>query len=84
VPSCDFNNASVTDSSDNICAFAALPDSAVLRLTQFIGTIAPVSRSTWLRLVKTGYAPAPVQLSHRVVAWRVGDLRTWLANGGIK
>ena len=38
-----------------------------------------VSRSTWRRWVKAGSAPKPVNLSDGVVAWRVGDLRCWLA-----
>ena len=41
--------------------------------------VIPVSRSTWRRWVKAGIAPQPVKLSVGVVAWRVGDLREWLA-----
>ena len=40
----------------------------------------PISRSTWRRWVKAGIAPQPVKLSAGVVAWRVGDLREWLAS----
>ena len=42
--------------------------------------VIPVSRSTWRRWVKAGIAPQPVKLSVGVVAWRVGDLRCWLAS----
>jgi prophage regulatory protein len=41
--------------------------------------LVPISRSTWWRLVKAGKAPQPIKLSSGITAWRVGDLRTWLA-----
>jgi len=44
--------------------------------------LVPVSRSTWWRMVKAGNAPKPIKVSQSVTAWRVGDLRTWLAGGG--
>lgn len=59
--------------------FDSLPDSALVRMPQIIGHLVPVSRSTWWRLVGSGRAPAPVKLSQGVTAWRVGDLRAWLA-----
>ena len=58
--------------------FDEMPDTALVRLPQ----IAPVSRSTWWRMVKAGDAPSPVKLSRRITAWRVRDLREWLAMGG--
>ena len=42
--------------------------------------IVPVSRSTWRRMVKSGDAPAPIRISKGISAWRVGDLRGWLAS----
>jgi prophage regulatory protein len=62
--------------------FDEMPDTALVRLPQIIGKIAPVSRSTWWRMVKAGDAPSPVKLSRRIIAWRVRDLREWLAMGG--
>ena len=73
--------------------FENLPDSALIREKLIIGTainsqdreqteslrIVPVSRSTWHRMVKAGRAPAPVKLHTGISAWRVGDLREWLA-----
>jgi prophage regulatory protein len=41
----------------------------------------PWSSSTLQRRVKDGSFPAPVKLG-RVVAWRVGDVRAWLAKQG--
>ena len=73
--------------------FETLPDSALIREKLIIGAvhkshdkmpaetprIVPVSRSTWRRMVKAGQAPAPVKLHRGISAWRVGDLRCWLA-----
>ena len=73
--------------------FETLPDSALFREKLIIGAvhksheempvetprIVPVSRSTWRRMVKTGQAPAPIKLHTGISAWRVGDLREWLA-----
>ena len=73
--------------------FETLPDSALIREKLIIGAvhksheempvetprIVPVSRSTWRRMVKTGQAPAPIKLHTVIRAWRVGDLREWLA-----
>ncbi len=74
--------------------FENLPDSALIREKLIIGTatnsqdreqteslrIVPVSRSTWRRMVKAGKAPAPIRLHTGITAWRVGDLRGWLAS----
>lgn len=74
--------------------FETLPDSALIREKLIIGAvhkshdkmlvetprIVPVSRSTWRRMVKTGQAPAPIKLHTGISAWRVGDLRCWLAS----
>ena len=73
--------------------FETLPDSALIREKLIIGPlhksggkmtvepprIVPVSRSTWRRMVKAGQAPAPIKLHTGISAWRVGDLREWLA-----
>jgi prophage regulatory protein len=59
--------------------FDRLPDSALVRLPQIVGPLIPVSRATWWRYVKVGKAPPPVKVSDGVTAWRVGELRAWLA-----
>lgn len=41
-------------------------------------TVLPVSRSTWLAMVKEGRAPQPVRLGARAVAWRGSDLLAFL------
>ena len=73
--------------------FETLPDTALIREKLIIGSVeksrgevlaerpplVPVSRSTWRRMVKTGQAPAPIKVHTGITAWRVGDLREWLA-----
>lgn len=42
-----------------------------------IGTvlqILPVSQSAWYRMIAEGYAPKPIRLGRRSVAWRLGDI----------
>lgn len=41
--------------------------------------IVPFSGPTLWRRVKTGDFPKPVKLSARVTAWRVEDVRAWMA-----
>ena len=64
-----------------------LPETGFLRLSQIIGNPAkgippliPVKKSTWWAGVKTGRFPQPVKLGQRVTAWRVEDLRTFIAS----
>ena len=59
--------------------FDQLPDAALVRITRIVGPLVPISRSTWWRYVKSGKAPLPVKLGVGVTAWRVGELRSWLA-----
>lgn len=56
--------------------------SGYLRLSQIIGNqeknipaIIPVSRSTWLRGVESGFYPAPIKLAKNTVAWKNEDIR---------
>ena len=66
--------------------FDDLADSALLREAQLVhspkrplGTpILPFSAATLWRMTKAGKFPAPVRLSERVTAWKVGDVRAWL------
>ena len=64
-----------------------LPETGFLRLSQIIGNSAkgippliPVKKSTWWAGVKSGRYPQPVKLGPRVTAWRVEDLRTFIAS----
>lgn len=55
-----------------------LPGEGYARLPMVLRVV-PWGRSThWLK-VKRGEFPQPVKLSERVTAWRVADVRAWIA-----
>ena len=59
-----------------------LPDAAFVRAKALISSgVLPFSKATLWRLVKAGRFPAPAKLSDNITAWRVGELRAWLARG---
>ena len=60
-------------------SFDALPDTGYLRQAQLIPDVVPISSATLWRKCKVGEFPKTVKLSTRVTAWRVGDVRGWLA-----
>lgn len=68
-------------------SFDQLPDSAFIREAQLVqspkrpGAPAPLpfSAPTLWRKVKAGTFPSPCKLSERVTAWRVGEVRAWIA-----
>ncbi len=74
--------------SPELNSFDRLPDSAYIRESQLIqnprqlANYAPLpfSSPTLWRKVKQGSFPKPIKLSARVTAWRVGDVRAWLAS----
>ncbi len=55
-----------------------LPETGYVRQSQLL-LFVPFSRSTLWRRVKDGSFPAPVKLSPKVTAWRVEDVRRWMA-----
>jgi predicted DNA-binding transcriptional regulator AlpA len=62
--------------------FDALADTAYVRLSDIVPSVVPIGRATWWRWVAAGRAPAPVKLSPGVSAWRVSDVRSFLATTG--
>lgn len=64
--------------------FDKLPDAGYLRQAQLIPDVVPFSSATLWRKCKAGQFPKPVKLSERVSAWRVGDVRAWLARAEAK
>jgi prophage regulatory protein len=70
-----------------IPSFDDLPDSAFIRIAQLVqnpkrpkrAAPLPFSAPTLLRRVKDSSFPKPVKLSMRVTAWRVSDVRAWIA-----
>ena len=65
-----------------------LPDSAFIREAQLVQSPKrpdspaplPFSAPTLWRKVKAGTFPKPHRLSERVTAWKVGDVRAWIAS----
>ncbi len=68
--------------------FDTLPDSAFIRESQLVQSPKrpeaqaplPFSAPTLWRKVKAGTFPKPIKLSDRVTAWKVGDVRAWIAS----
>jgi prophage regulatory protein len=60
--------------------FDTLPNSAFVRQKQIVGTVYPKSNASLWRDVKSGSFPKPIKLSAKCSAWRVGDIREWLAS----
>lgn len=68
-----------------------LPPTGFLRLTQILGNpnakpptppLIPVGKSCWWQGVRGGRFPKPVKLGPRITAWRVEDIRAWIATVG--
>lgn len=66
-----------------------LPPTGFLRLPQIIGdpkaeppipALIPVSKSTWVKGVRSGRYPASVKLGPRTTAWKVEDIRALIEN----
>lgn len=71
-----------------IPSFDALPDSAWVRQAQLVRdpkhptrpAPLPFSPATFWRRVREGKFPKPTKLGgERITAWRVGDVRAWIA-----
>lgn len=63
-----------------------LPETGFLRLPQILGDakrgippIIPIKKSCWWNGVKSGRFPQPVKFGQRVTAWRVEDIRAFIA-----
>lgn len=56
----------------------SLPATGFVRYSQ-IKDIIPLSRATLWRKVADNTFPAPLKLSPGCVAWRVEDVRAWMA-----
>ncbi len=69
---------SAAQAADALIQFDTRPASSFVRLPVVCGLYSCSPATAW-RWVKAGKIPAPVKLSDRVTAWRVGDLRESLA-----
>jgi predicted DNA-binding transcriptional regulator AlpA len=64
-----------------------LPETGYLRLVDVIGdrargipALIPVSKTTWWNGCRTGKFPKPIKLGPRTTAWRVEDVRFFIAS----
>lgn len=83
-------NSAVTAAAPTVTpsVFDHLPDSALLRETDLVRSPKrpnataplPFSAATLWRMAKAGTFPKPIKLSERVTAWKVGDVRAWIAS----
>lgn len=60
--------------------FDELANEAFVRIRQIVPDVIPFSTATIYRLVKGGTFPKPYRLGDSAVAWRVGEVREWIAN----
>lgn len=56
-----------------------LPAAGFIREKRLLRDFVPISRATLWRNVANETFPKPVKLSSRVTAWRVEDIRAWMA-----
>jgi predicted DNA-binding transcriptional regulator AlpA len=59
-----------------------IPATGFIRLPQVLAVI-PYCKSTLWARVKQGRFPRPVKLSARITAWRVEDIREYIAAQGV-
>jgi len=65
----------------NKVLFDDLPDNALVRKRELKRSgILPFSDSTHWRKCKDNTFPAPIKVSASITAWRVKEIREWLAN----
>lgn len=59
-----------------------IPTTGFVRLASIIAPHGPlpISRSTWFQWRREGRAPAPIQLSARITAYRAEDVHALLAS----
>ncbi len=63
-----------------------LPAEGYVREWQLVGSakrgivgVLPFGRTTFRQKIKAGQAPAPIKLGDRIAAWKVDDIRAYLA-----
>ena len=61
--------------------FDDLPDVAVIQIRPLINyRVLPYSATTIWRKCRSGEFPSPIKISPGITAFRVGDIRQWLAD----
>lgn len=69
----------LSSSFDVLDGSALLRESELLRSGKNPHGVLPMSRGKWWRGVADGSHPAPIRLGPKITAWRVSDVRAWLA-----
>lgn len=59
--------------------YSRLPADAVLRLPDVLALVG-LSRASVYAMVGERRFPAPIKLTRHASAWRMGEIRTWLAD----
>lgn len=68
-------------SSASRASFDQLPSEAFIRLFTLVALgLIPFSTSTLWRRCRSGNFPPPIRVSNQITAWRVGEIREWLAD----
>lgn len=62
-----------------VSLIGVLPASGYVRQSQLVPHILPFSQATLWRKVRASKFPSPVKLSEKITAWRVEDVRAWMA-----
>lgn len=61
--------------------FDALPDVALIQIRPLVNYgVLPFSATTIWRKCRQGQFPQPIKVSAGITAWRVGEIRAYLAN----
>jgi prophage regulatory protein len=58
-----------------------MTEDKLLRLSQIIPEILPISKTSWWNGVKSGIYPQPVKLGPRTTAWRESDVMRIVSKG---
>ena len=58
-----------------------MTEDKLLRLSQIIPDILPISKTSWWNGVKSGIYPQPVKLGPRTTAWRESDVMRIVSKG---
>lgn len=68
----------LTENSKPKPGFDSRPNTGFIRQSHILEVV-PFSAATLWRMVRAGTFPAPTKLSTRVTAWRVSQIREWMA-----
>lgn len=72
-------HATARASSGGARQLGVLPATGYIRAAQLVPDIVPASPVTLWRWVKAGRFPKPYKLGPRMTAWKVEEIRAWMA-----